>query len=513
MEQSGRLNLAQATPNRLAISPWVFGVLIAGVALRLTGLTVSAFHYDEAFSLTMARQDLFEMVRNLTANISPPGWEMVVWFSTHLLGYNEFAARIIPFLANVAALWVAYLLTQELGLRPTHQIVAVAVLAFLPYQFWIAQEARTYAVYGFLYTLGILWAVRGRWLGLTAVMGLMLWCHSTAVFYGPTLALIAVVRHPRAWKSILVAGVVAVASWLIWLPIVFFQAGTIIPWFPPFTLAHVATNLEAAFFANALGGGWAIFGLLAVVSSSIVALWKTIGQTIDWFADKRRAGNGRSAPVLQGNFVESGDPRTNPNFILMLAVLVPLLLFLVYTLLTQNVFLFRPLSVTVPAWVMWLAPTIVFQTTPSRKLMFTRTILPALWTWTILAGLAGWSPQRTSSMRDVVNLIQTDWRSGDVIYYSSALVGNLFQYYLPDYHQVLIDRNGMVEEAISVVLKLNIPKAPLEDISYKRAWVVWLRDVNTSPRMKDYVRNCQIVGNMFFWQGSQVTEIYLCGKE
>lgn len=513
------LGFGQETSNRLVISPWVYGVLIAGVVLRLTGLTVSPFHYDEAFSVTMARQDLLEMVRNLTANISPPGWEILVWFASHILGYNEFSARIISFLASVGTLWLAYRLTQEFNFSLSHQVVALGVFAFLPYQFWLAQEARTYAVYGFLYTLGILWAIRGRWLGLTATMGLMLWCHSTAVFYIPTLALIALVKHPRAWKAIFATGLSAGISWLLWLPVVIQQAGYQIPWFPPFTLAHVATNLEAAFFANALSSGWALFGFLAVALSSAVVLAKTIGQTLKWFSYRKQVAiqssltNSSIKTIPKEQATDAIDPRTNANFILMLAVIVPLLLFALFTLLNQNVFLFRPLSVMVPAWVLWLAPTITFPAARMDKWMLARVVLPALWTWTILAGLAGWSPQRTSDLADIVTLMRSEWQTSDILYQSSGLSANLFQFYLPDHKQYLIDKNGPIEQGTVTILKLNIPEAALEDIPYQRAWVVWLRDVNAeNERMGNYVKECQMVGSMFFWQASQTTEVYACRK-
>lgn len=505
--------------NRVGTSPWIYGILIAGVALRLTGLTVSAFHYDEAFSLTMARQDLFEMVRNLTENISPPGWEILVWFTSHLLGYNEFSARLIPLLASVATLWVAFRLTQELQLSFSHQVIGLGLLAFLPYQFWLAQEARTYAVYEFLYTLGILWAIRRRWLGLTAVMGLMLWFHNTAVFYVPTLALIALARQPRAWKSIFAVGLVAGLSWLIWLPSVFSQSGQPIPWFPPFTLAHVATNLEAAFFANALSSGWAIFGLLAVLLSSAAVFVRTFSQTFDWLFHRKQFGDAVSSTdpsmgvTMKRQTIDVIDPRINPNFALMLAVVVPLLLFVLFTLLKLNVFLFRPLSAMVPAWVIWLAPTITFPTSRTQKLRIARVILTALWTWTMLSGLAGWSPQRTSDMLDIVAMIRSNWQTGDILYQSSALSANLFQFYLPGYDQYLIDKNGIVEKGIATLLKLNLPEAALEDIPYRRAWVVWLRDVNAeNERMGNYVKECQMVGSMFFWQASQITEVYACRK-
>jgi len=59
---------------------------------------------------------------------------------------------------------------------------------------------------------------------------------------------------------------------------------------------------------------------------------------------------------------------------------------------------------------------------------------PALWTMVIIAGLVGWSPDRTSNLRGIVSLIETDWKSDDIIYHSSGLTAGLFRYYMPEYN-------------------------------------------------------------------------------
>ena len=245
--------------------PLAFGVLLVGAALRLAGLTVSGLHYDEAFSLTAVRMGLFEMVSNLTQNISPPGWEVLLWFVTHVLGYTPFAARLVPLLASLATLWIVFRLTQELEVRAIDQAIALGLLACMPMQIWIAQDGRVYAIYAFLYTLGVLWALQGRWLGLTAVMGLLLWCHNTALFFVLTLGLLALLCHPRAWKTIVLAEIIAALAWIVWLPTLFQQAGTPLWFFPRFTPFHIATNIEAAFFDGALPEGLPLLGLIVVL--------------------------------------------------------------------------------------------------------------------------------------------------------------------------------------------------------------------------------------------------------
>lgn len=479
----------------LGVSPWVYGVLLVGIALRVTGLTVSALRYDEAFSLTAVRQGLFEMVSNLTMNISPPGWEILLWFVARIAGFTPLAARSVPLLASLATLWIVLRLTQELSVSSTHQVIALGLLASLPIQIWFGQDGRVYSIFACLYTLGILLAIQGHWLGLTAVMGLLLWCHNTAVFYVPTLGLIALLRHPRAWKSILLAGIVAGLSWIVWLPTEFHQAGTLIPFFPRFTVLHVVTNVEGAFFGGTLQEGWALFGLIAVSLSFVLALWNTLVQTRAWFRNH--------------SLVEL-DPGTNPNLFLMAAVVVPIILFVGFSLVIQNVFIYRTLSVLVPACVIWFAPTIDFRLTRGRNLRLAHVILTALWAVVILAGLAGWSSNKAGNVKDIVTLIESDWRTGDIIYYAEGESAITFNYYLSDKPQYVMD--DALAEALVRMLKLNSPVAALETISYQRAWVIGFRNEIPNERMANYVKNCQMVGDTFLWQSSQTIEIYVCRK-
>ena len=515
MKNLNQSNPTQAMGDRVFSFPLVYGILFAGVALRLAGLNASALWYDEAFSLVITRQGLFEMVRSLATNISPPGWEILLWFVTRLIGYTELSARIIPLLASVATLWVAYRLTHEFGLSPAQQIVALALLALLPYQFWIAHESRMYAVYSLLYTLGVLWAFQGRWIGLGAVMGLMLWFHNTAVFYIPALLLVALLWHPRKWKSIVGVALLPAISWALWWPVFLYQAQGQIPGFPPFTLSHFATNLAGAFFADTLKEGWQFFGFLAVLLSSLAAIWKTLRLGWAWLTRRKVSAN-ESDPVIP---LTNLSRETNSAILLMLAVLFPLVLLALFAILFQNVLWYRTLSPLIPCWVLWLSPTLAFQQSGRKALTLVRVILPALWTWVMIAALVGWSPvSRGSNLHEIVSLIRSEWQPGDIVYHGTGTTAVLFDFYLPDAPHFLLNENSVVGSAITEVVKINAPEAGLENIPYHRAWIVWSHDEVTQKmkervdeRMAGYVKNCQIVGRMLYWQ-HWTTEIYLCRK-
>ncbi len=505
--------------------PFVYGILLAGAALRFSGFNTSALWYDEAFSLVIVRQDLFEMVHRLTSNISPPGWEMLLWFVTRLLGYSEWADRIVPLLASITTLWIAYRLTEELQLPPAQQLVALVLFAFLPFQFWMAQEGRIYAIFSLLYATGILWALQGRWVGLTAVMGLMLWCHNIAIFYIATLLLVALLRHPLAWKRIIGAGLGAVLSWLPWFAFAFHQAGGGIPGLPPFNLDHWMNNLLGAFFANALTGGWQLFGFLAVLLSTLVVIGQMLKTWLAWSLHRVHSWKATGWTLRAMDWRkwaqtrEGADLKPSAGFFLPLIVLLPLIALILCSLLFQTVFLCRTLLPLIPFWVMWWSPILVFQKPRKRALTLVQAVLPALWVWVMIAGLAGWSPaSKGSNLFEMVNVIREEWQPGDIIYHATGITAVLFWHYLPNDNHFLLDEDNVMGRPIVDEVKINVPQAPLEDIPHRRAWIIWEHNEGTyqnvaqvDARMTVYVRNCRLVSRMYYWQ-NWTTDVYFCDR-
>src|SRR3972149_1182266 len=154
----------------------------AGIALRVSGLGASAIWYDESFSLAMARLPLLDMIRTAALDFNPPLWEMIAWVSVRIFGVNEIGLRAPALVASILPLLLARYLAHTL-LPDMPAALGVGAVALLPYQLWMAQEGRMYAMMSLLYLFAFALARRGRWLGLSAVLGLLLYSHMTAPFY------------------------------------------------------------------------------------------------------------------------------------------------------------------------------------------------------------------------------------------------------------------------------------------------------------------------------------------
>ena len=88
--------------------PWISSILAVGVVLRVSGFVTGSIYYDELFSLQITHQGLFEMISSLRPNLSPPGFEVLLWVVTRIFGWNTFSLRLPSVLAGILSLWLVY---------------------------------------------------------------------------------------------------------------------------------------------------------------------------------------------------------------------------------------------------------------------------------------------------------------------------------------------------------------------------------------------------------------------
>lgn len=495
-----RLSFVQVS-RRAQDVPWLLIIGAIGVTLRWTGLVSGALWFDEAYSVTMARFDLLDMMQILRSNISPPLWELVVWFTTRIIGRNDLAYRIVPFALSVLALFVFWRLTQELRLARMQQWFAFALLALSPYQLWVAQEARMYSMMSVLYLLGILWTLQGRYLGLTAVMGLLLWSHNTGLFFAASLGMLALVLHLHNWRAIVFSGACVLLLWLPWVPVLFGQSKQDIPWLLPLTFQGLTFSFVFDLFAStALWTGGPILPTLLFYFSVLFAVTMQALGLVQWLTSRKR--------------IASMDRSANPPWVATFAFGMPLSLFFLSSLFFQNTLLYRTTSPLIPPLMLWLAVALI----PSivRPIHW---VLPSIWIGLTLWGLLIWSPQdRGSNLLQVVNVIKNEWQPGDMIYHANDMTAVLFSYYLPDKNHYIIDEKelaggyGIVESA-----RLNVPREALEKIPHTRAWIVSPYYDYASPpderladrRMRVYSAPCFLTGIIPYWQHAYVA-VHLC---
>jgi hypothetical protein len=237
------INRLRTSLDTIIASPWMSITFGAGIVLRIAGFTAGSIWYDEMFSLQVTRQGLVEMVQSLTLNISPPGFEILLWFVTRIFGWNVFSLRLISVLASILMLWAVYKITSVLRFSQRQKIVTLAAIGMLPYQLITAQQGRVYALFALLYLIALYASIRSKWVLLGISIAGMLWCHNISFLFIPGLLLISILECPKGFKQITSAATIAFVTFIPWAELSFRQAKMSIPWFAPLTPSTLAYNV------------------------------------------------------------------------------------------------------------------------------------------------------------------------------------------------------------------------------------------------------------------------------
>ncbi len=448
--------------------PYLF--LAAGAAMRIAGLTVSSFWYDEAFSIFLSRFPA-KMIYLEFTDFNPPLWQLVVSPFLWWLGENEFALRLPALLFSLAAMLITWKLAEEL--LPDHaRIPAAALIGLLPYQFWLAQDGRCYAMLSMFYVLALWMVLKGRWLGFGACVGLLVYSHITGAFYAAAAGLGALfIRWPER-KKIIIWGAAGAAAFLPWVPALLDQPAQ--HWLGKLTFDGLITSLYQISYAGVFPLNVARLAGLVFIGYIFAALF--------WSRHKYTQ--------LLGIWA------VGPLALLLIAALY------------KNLIFYRPLSAMLLPVCLWL-PAALW---PEKPRYF-HWGLSGLWGVLLLAGLVAWSPGlKGGELRQVAQSINHQWKNGDIVYHATGTSYLPFALYLSEPGYILDESlpAGLLQTYIQEQFK--IPRAALENIPHQRAWVIYARDVLITPqanaRMMKYIEGGHLVGTVHYWQAA-IIEIYL----
>src|SRR5437660_711771 len=126
-------------------------VIAIGVETRFVGLSDRSLSFDEAYSVTVARYPVPEIVRYLASNndTHPPLHYALLSTWLHLFGSSEVAVRGLSALIGLAMVVLLYAFARRLVDRNV-ALVASALLAGSAFAVQAAQEARMYPLLGLL---------------------------------------------------------------------------------------------------------------------------------------------------------------------------------------------------------------------------------------------------------------------------------------------------------------------------------------------------------------------------
>jgi hypothetical protein len=116
-------------------------IIIAGGALRTTGLGTHSLWFDETMTLHLATHP--DTLKALSGDRNPPLAFLLLKLWVHCLGEADMALRLLPACVSSATLvLLTHTLPQLIDKRVAY--VSCALLAVSPFSIWYGQEVRTY---------------------------------------------------------------------------------------------------------------------------------------------------------------------------------------------------------------------------------------------------------------------------------------------------------------------------------------------------------------------------------
>lgn len=424
----------------------------AAVGLRLWHLN-SALWYDEAYSAWLARLDLPHLWAATLGDVHPPGYYLLLWAITKLLGYSEIVLRLPSVLAGLALIFVVYRLGAALA-RPGPAAIAAAVItAFAPFQVYYSQEARCYALLTLLIALSSLWCIHRAYYRAALAMAAGMWLHNMAglfvagVLAGAWLAGRKIPLRP----GLLLAGLAGPALWFTLR-----QAGQITGdyWIPPLTSPGrlLATLDDLLWFTPnnpfvIAAGGLTAMGLL----------W-LIFDVRFWLLD------------AAGRF-------------LAIMAMGPLLAAAAASLIWQPVLISRVMAPAAPFYYLWLARAITAR--PGRLLAYGPAAgLTAALT---LAALV------CNARPPVDRSLLAEFEQADAIYHANVGSYVVWQYYLPHKRQYVWPQNTTLGQTLSAPTRLAMGMAEAEfnrvQCSAKNWRLIYFHNPTTTPQEIEYMTN------------------------
>ncbi len=289
---------------------WLLLIVACATWVRANGLTHESYWFDELFSAHFSnpKHSFWQVIELTLGDVHPPLYQLLMWWSYKLFGYNELAGRLPSFLSGVLVIPVIYLLGRDLvSKRAGLYAAALAIPNY--YLVYYAQEARSYALFYLLSSLSFLFLVRA--LRSESRLNVALYIASTTAFlythYYVFVALaaqgvivLAYMAHEKYFdKALLTRAAIALGILLLAsLPIISaiqshigindlwipqpgpaFFANFFIHYFESFVLAGIFTALLLAGIVSGFYPGADRSSRFAVI---VLLIWIVIGYLVPW---------------------------------------------------------------------------------------------------------------------------------------------------------------------------------------------------------------------------------------
>jgi uncharacterized membrane protein len=120
-------------------------ILLAGIILRLKGMTFQSLWLDEIISVLSSApsKSLSDIISHYQGDPHPPLFFFILHYWMGLFGYNELSARLLVAVIGILSVLAAYFLGKECFNRNTG-LIASAVVAFNHFNIRFSHEVRPY---------------------------------------------------------------------------------------------------------------------------------------------------------------------------------------------------------------------------------------------------------------------------------------------------------------------------------------------------------------------------------
>lgn len=436
-------------------------LVLLGIWLRGRGLT-SPLWYDEAFSINLARLPLPSLIRATWLDFTPPLHYLIIkpfiWISN-----APWMARIPSLLASIMTLAVIWEMLDDWQVTE-NQRLWISALTLLPGFYWMAQDARAYAMLSLLYLLSF-WLLMGgqyRWAAVT--MALMCWSHALGLILAISLVLVNLIRDwyllgllntRKIYKSLarktITAGLVGILAGLPGLmPILLGkEAGNFLDM--PLSLGQLSNSIITTMFVETVQGPAEILAYIVVLLYLLLSLMIMLLAINEWSQQLR---SGETAERIDDDVVVTTG----------LLVLIPAVLLIVASMLGSSIVFYRTWMPLLYPLIMWIGSATAIQEYKPIKL-----IMPSLLAAILIISLIGWSPRiKGSDLDRAAAMINRD--PGPVLY-ATGTVALPFDLY--------VDEPGWIATAEQYPTMLGQPEImtllgwKYRDPGPWAKWIIW----------------------------------------
>ena len=92
----------------------LLAIVLIGLFLRVYQLGTQSIWYDEAFSISLSKMSLSQMVQATAADVHPPFYYLILHYLVALFGTSAVAVRLLSVLFGVLAIPMIYVVGRQL---------------------------------------------------------------------------------------------------------------------------------------------------------------------------------------------------------------------------------------------------------------------------------------------------------------------------------------------------------------------------------------------------------------